>query len=133
MSTHRSAASAELSPSSSPGDGVAVQEPPHGAKEPGARRRRRGVHLASPDDLPIPAEVSGLATVPPRRDGWPKVSFVIPGLNEAASLPELASRLGTVPDVVQRALGRLSEDGVVVVSRREIRIADVSMLERAAE
>ena len=49
------------------------------------------------------------------------------------TLPELASRLGTVPDVVQRALGRLSEDGVVVVSRREIRIADVSMLERAAE
>lgn len=93
MSTHRSAASAELSPSSSPGDGVAVQEPPHGAKEPGARRRRRGVHLASPDDLPIPAEVSGLATVPPRREGWPKVSFVIPGLNEAASLPELASRI----------------------------------------
>ena len=40
------------------------------------------------------------------------------------TVPELASRLGTVPDVAQRALGKLAADGLIDVSRREIRIKD---------
>ncbi len=38
------------------------------------------------------------------------------------TMAELAARLGTVPDVVQRAMGRLQFDGLVEVNRREIRI-----------
>lgn len=45
------------------------------------------------------------------------------------TVPELASRLGTVPDVAQRALGKLAGDGLVDVSRREIRIRDRAALE----
>lgn len=48
------------------------------------------------------------------------------------TLPELAARLGTVPDVAQRALGRLGSDGLVEASRREIRIIDRRGLERLA-
>lgn len=44
--------------------------------------------------------------------------------------PELAARLGTVPDVAQRALGRLAADGLLEVSRREIRLKDRPALER---
>ena len=40
------------------------------------------------------------------------------------TVPELAARLGTVPDVAQRALGRLAAEDLVEVSRREIRIKD---------
>ncbi len=47
--------------------------------------------------------------------------------------PELAARLGTVPDVVQRALARLGGDGLVEVDRREIRILDRAALERLAD
>lgn len=48
------------------------------------------------------------------------------------TLPELAARLGTVPDVAQRALGRLGADGLVEASRREIRIKDRRGLEQLA-
>jgi len=48
------------------------------------------------------------------------------------TLPELAARLGTVPDVVQRALGRLTADGLVETDRREIRIRDRERLEALA-
>ena len=48
------------------------------------------------------------------------------------TLPELAARLGTVPDVAQRALGRLGTDGLVEASRREIRIKDRRALEQLA-
>jgi len=46
------------------------------------------------------------------------------------TLPELAAQLGTVPDVVQRALGRLAADDLVEVSRREIRIKNPAALLR---
>jgi CRP/FNR family transcriptional regulator len=48
------------------------------------------------------------------------------------TVPELASRLGTVPDVAQRALGKLAADGMIDVSRREIRIKDRGALEALA-
>ncbi len=41
---------------------------------------------------------------------------------------ELAARLGTVPDVVQRALRELDRDGVIEVQRRKIIILDREML-----
>ena len=47
--------------------------------------------------------------------------------------PELAARLGTVPDVVQRALGKLAADGLIEVDRREIRIMNRQALEAATE
>ncbi len=45
---------------------------------------------------------------------------------------ELAARLGTVPDVVQRALRTLEGDGVLEVERHVIRIRDRTALERLA-
>jgi CRP/FNR family transcriptional regulator len=45
---------------------------------------------------------------------------------------ELASRLGTVPDVVQRALRALEADGVITVDRAQIRILDRPTLEQLA-
>ena len=45
---------------------------------------------------------------------------------------ELAARLGTVPDVVQRALRNLEKDGLIEVKRREIRIVDRDALEEIA-
>ncbi len=48
------------------------------------------------------------------------------------TVPELAARLGTVPDVAQRALGRLANDGLVEVSRREIRIKNPEALRTLA-
>lgn len=41
---------------------------------------------------------------------------------------ELAARLGTVPDVVQRALRSLEGDGLIVVDRQQIRIENESAL-----
>ena len=48
------------------------------------------------------------------------------------TLPELGARIGTVPDVAQRALGRLATEGLVEVTRREIRLKDRTALERVA-
>lgn len=41
---------------------------------------------------------------------------------------ELAARLGTVPDVVQRALRQLEQDGLIQVERHQIRILDAAAL-----
>ncbi len=46
---------------------------------------------------------------------------------------ELAARLGTVPDVVQRALRNLEKDGLIEVKRREIRIVDRDALNKIAD
>lgn len=43
---------------------------------------------------------------------------------------ELAARLGTVPDVVQRALRGMEADGAIQVERHEIRIRDRAALEK---
>ena len=43
---------------------------------------------------------------------------------------ELAARLGTVPDVVQRALRGLESEGAIEVQRHEIRIRDRAALEK---
>lgn len=45
---------------------------------------------------------------------------------------EIAARLGTVPDVLQRALSSLADDGLIEVSRSEIRIHDRESLEAMA-
>jgi CRP/FNR family transcriptional regulator len=46
---------------------------------------------------------------------------------------ELASRLGTVPDVVQRALRELDQEGIIAVQRRKIVILDQDALAEWAE
>lgn len=46
---------------------------------------------------------------------------------------ELAARLGTVPDVIQRAIGKLEGDGLIAVTRREIRVLDEESLRDRAE
>ncbi|MGE0600693.1 MAG: Crp/Fnr family transcriptional regulator [Dehalococcoidia bacterium] len=48
------------------------------------------------------------------------------------TVAELAARLGTVPDVVQRALGKFQSDGLVDVSRREILVLDETGLRQLA-
>lgn len=48
------------------------------------------------------------------------------------TIAELAARLGTVPDVVQRAIGKFQSDGLVDVSRREIRVLDETGLRQLA-
>lgn len=45
---------------------------------------------------------------------------------------ELAARLGTVPDVIQRSLRTLEADGVIAVGRGQIRILDRAGLEELA-
>ncbi|MCB9485665.1 MAG: Crp/Fnr family transcriptional regulator [Dehalococcoidia bacterium] len=49
------------------------------------------------------------------------------------TVPQLAARLGTVPDVAQRALGRLASGGLIHVTRREIQILDRDALEVLSE
>jgi len=48
------------------------------------------------------------------------------------TIAELAARLGTVPDVVQRAIGKFQSDGLLDVSRREIRVLDEAGLRQLA-
>lgn len=45
---------------------------------------------------------------------------------------ELAARLGTVSDVIQRALRTLEADGLILIDRRQIRILDRPALEELA-
>lgn len=45
---------------------------------------------------------------------------------------ELAAQLGTVPDVIQRALSGLATEGLIEIERHRIRIRDRSALERLA-
>lgn len=82
MSKQRSAAGAELSPPVPAPAGALAERP--------RPRRRRGVRFAAASDLPVPAEVSGVSE---KGSDGPRISFVVPGLNEADSLPELASRI----------------------------------------
>jgi len=49
-----------------------------------------------------------------------------------ATQAEMAARLGTVPDVVNRALRTLTQEGLLAVERHQIRILDKEGLERKA-
>ena len=50
-----------------------------------------------------------------------------------ATQAEMASRLGTVPDVVNRALRKLSDGGLIRVERHQIQILDKERLKSAAQ
>lgn len=50
-----------------------------------------------------------------------------------ATQAEMASRLGTVPDVVNRALRKLAEGGMIQVERHQIQILDKEGLKSAAQ
>ena len=50
-----------------------------------------------------------------------------------ATQAEMAARLGTVPDVVNRALRKLSEAGLIHVERHQIQILDQEGLKRIAQ
>ncbi len=50
-----------------------------------------------------------------------------------ATQAEMASRLGTVPDVVNRALRKLSEEGIIHVERHQIQILDKEGLKAVAQ
>jgi CRP/FNR family transcriptional regulator len=50
-----------------------------------------------------------------------------------ATQAEMASRLGTVPDVVNRALRKLSEQGLIHVERHQIQILNREELKRIAQ
>jgi len=43
---------------------------------------------------------------------------------------ELAARLGTVPDMIQRALRNMESDGAIVVQRNKIELIDREKLAR---
>ena len=49
-----------------------------------------------------------------------------------ATQSEMAARLGTVPDVINRALRSLAQDGLIQVERHQIQILDKSGLEMKA-
>ncbi|MCK6539171.1 MAG: Crp/Fnr family transcriptional regulator [Anaerolineales bacterium] len=50
-----------------------------------------------------------------------------------ATQAEMASRLGTVPDVVNRALRKLAEEGMIHVARHQIQILDKEGLRTVAQ
>ncbi len=50
-----------------------------------------------------------------------------------ATQAEMAARLGTVPDVLNRALRKLGEEGLIQVARHQIQILDREGLETKAE
>lgn len=50
-----------------------------------------------------------------------------------ATQAEMASRLGTVPDVVNRALRKLSDEGLIHVERHQIQILDKDGLKEIAQ
>jgi len=50
-----------------------------------------------------------------------------------ATQNEMAARLGTVPDVVSRTLRKLASEGMIEVSRHQIKILDIEGLERVAK
>lgn len=50
-----------------------------------------------------------------------------------ARLSEIAARLGTVPDVAQRALRSLAQDGLIEVTRQQIIIRDLEGLRAVAQ
>jgi CRP/FNR family transcriptional regulator len=50
-----------------------------------------------------------------------------------ATQAEMASRLGTVPDVVNRAMRKLSEEGMIHVERHQIQILDKEGLKAIAQ
>jgi Mn-dependent DtxR family transcriptional regulator len=50
-----------------------------------------------------------------------------------ATQAEMAARLGTVPDVVNRALRKLSEAGLIHVERHQIQILDQEGLKKVAQ
>ena len=50
-----------------------------------------------------------------------------------ATQAEMASRLGTVPDVVNRALRKLSDGGLIHVERHQIQILDKEGLKTVAQ
>ena len=50
-----------------------------------------------------------------------------------ATQTEMAARLGTVPDVLSRALRKLADEGLVQVSRHQIQILDREGLRRKAQ
>ncbi len=50
-----------------------------------------------------------------------------------ATQAEMAARLGTVPDVLNRALRKLGEEGLIEVARHQIRILDLEGLKLRAE
>jgi CRP-like cAMP-binding protein len=50
-----------------------------------------------------------------------------------ATQAEMASRLGTVPDVINRALRKLSDEGLIHVQRHQIQILDKEGLKQIAQ
>lgn len=50
-----------------------------------------------------------------------------------ATQSEIAARVGTVPDVINRVLRKFSEEGIIEISRHQIRIIDRARLEEKVQ